>query len=120
MASRLSFSKFYFRFYVKPVMWVKAVDIVLDRLVVQGAELSTVVAISGSAQQHGSLYWSSYGVKTLTELDADKFLHTQIDDSAFTMTRTPIWMDVSCYYDIMLSRINIMSAILGFNRKAVH
>lgn len=76
-------------------MWVKALDIVLDRLVVQGAELSTVVAISGSAQQHGSLYWSSYGVKTLSELDADKFLHTQIDDSAFTVTRTPIWMDGS-------------------------
>ncbi|KAG4075786.1 hypothetical protein HA402_003612 [Bradysia odoriphaga] len=76
-------------------MWVKALDIVLDRLVVQGAELSTVVAVSGSAQQHGSLYWSSYGIKTLSELDADKFLHTQIDDSAFTITRTPIWMDGS-------------------------
>lgn len=76
-------------------MWVKALDIVLDRLVVQGADLSTVVAISGSAQQHGSLYWSSYGVKTLSDLDADKFLHTQIDDSAFTVTRSPIWMDGS-------------------------
>lgn len=74
-------------------MWVKALDIVLDRLVVQGADLSTVVALSGSAQQHGSLYWSSYGIKTLRNLDADKFLHTQIDDSAFTVTRTPIWMD---------------------------
>lgn len=76
-------------------MWVKALDIVLDRLVVQGADLSTVVAVSGSAQQHGSLYWSGYGVKALTDLDADKFLHTQIDDSAFTVTRTPIWMDGS-------------------------
>lgn len=76
-------------------MWVKALDIVLDRLVVQGADMSTVVAISGSAQQHGSLYWSSYGVKILSQLDADKFLHSQIDDSAFTVTRTPIWMDGS-------------------------
>lgn len=76
-------------------MWVKALDIVLDRLVVQGADLSTVVCISGSAQQHGSLYWSSYGIKTLSNLDADKFLHTQIDDSAFAVTRTPIWMDGS-------------------------
>lgn len=82
-------------FWVKPVMWVKAIDIVLDRLVVQGADLSTVIALSGSAQQHGSLYWSAYGEKTLNALDADKFLHTQIDDSAFTMTRTPIWMDGS-------------------------
>lgn len=76
-------------------MWVKAIDIVLDRLVVQGADLSTVAAISGSAQQHGSLYWSTHGVKTLKNLDADKFLHTQLDDSAFTLNQTPIWMDGS-------------------------
>lgn len=76
-------------------MWVKALDIVLDRLVVQGADLSTVAALSGSAQQHGSLYWSAHGVRTLATLDADKFLHTQIDDSAFTVGRTPIWMDGS-------------------------
>lgn len=76
-------------------MWVKAIDIVLDRLVVQGADLSTVAAVSGSAQQHGSLFWSSHGVKTLTNLDADKFLHTQLDDSAFTLSQTPIWMDGS-------------------------
>lgn len=82
-------------FYAKPVMWVKALDIVLDRLVVQGADLSTVAALSGSAQQHGSLYWSAHGVRTLRSLDADRFLHTQIDDSAFTLTRTPIWMDGS-------------------------
>lgn len=40
------------RFFVQPVMWVKAIDIVMDRLVVQGADLSTVIAISGSAQVH--------------------------------------------------------------------
>lgn len=74
-------------------MWVKAIDIVLDRLVVQGADLSTVAAVSGSAQQHGSLFWSSNGVKTLKNLDADKFLHSQLDDFAFTLNQTPIWMD---------------------------
>lgn len=80
-------------FYVQPVMWVKALDMVLDRLVVQGGDLSTVMAVSGSAQQHGSLYWSRSGINNLKNLDADKFLHTQIDDSAFTVHRTPIWMD---------------------------
>jgi xylulokinase len=75
------------RFFVQPVMWVKALDMVMDRLVVQGADLSTVAAISGSAQQHGSLYWSKHGLNTLKNLDSDKFLHTQIDDSAFTVTR---------------------------------
>lgn len=83
------------RFYVKPVMWVKALDIIIDRLVVDGADLSTVAAVCGSAQQHGSLYWSAHGIKTLMDLDADKFLHSQIDDSAFTLNHTPIWMDGS-------------------------
>lgn len=76
-------------------MWVKAIDIVMDRLVVQGADLGSVACISGSAQQHGSLFWSSGGINTLQHLDPDKFLHTQLDDSAFTLTRTPIWMDGS-------------------------
>ncbi|XP_052835067.1 xylulose kinase [Drosophila gunungcola] len=80
-------------YFVQPVMWVKAMDIVLDRLVMQQADLSTVVAISGSGQQHGSLYWSKHGIKTLQNLNSEKFLHAQIDDSAFVVNRTPIWMD---------------------------
>lgn len=36
-------------------MWVKAIDIVLDRLVMQGADLGTVKAIGGSAQVHTGL-----------------------------------------------------------------
>lgn len=76
-------------------MWVKAMDIVLDRLVMQQADLSTVAAISGSGQQHGSLYWSKHGINTLQNLDSEKFLHAQIDDSAFVVNRTPIWMDAT-------------------------
>ncbi|EDW04384.1 GH25221, partial [Drosophila grimshawi] len=86
-----------FEFFVQPVMWVKAMDIVLDRLVMQEADLSTVAAISGSAQQHGSLYWSKHGISALHSLDPDKFLHAQIDDSAFVVNRTPIWMDASTH-----------------------
>ncbi|XP_001359074.2 xylulose kinase isoform X1 [Drosophila pseudoobscura] len=82
-------------FFVQPVMWVKAVDIVLDRLVMQEADLSTVAAISAAGQQHGSLYWSKHGISALQSLDPEKFLHAQIDDSAFVVNRTPIWMDAS-------------------------
>lgn len=32
------------------VMWVKALDVLLDRLQVCGADLSTVAAVSGSGQ----------------------------------------------------------------------
>lgn len=82
-------------YYVQPVMWVKAMDIVLDRLVMQQADLSTVAAVSGSGQQHGSVYWSKHGISTLQNLNSDKFLHAQIDDSAFVVNRTPIWMDAT-------------------------
>lgn len=82
-------------FYVQPIMWIKAIDMVLDRLVVQGANLDTVVGISGSAQQHGSLYWTQHGIDTLQNLDPDKFIHCQLDDSSFALSRTPIWMDNS-------------------------
>lgn len=34
-------------YFVNPKMWVKAVDIVLDRLILEGAVFSTVVGISG-------------------------------------------------------------------------
>lgn len=95
-------------------MWIKAIDIVLDRLVVQGAELHTVAAISGSAQQHGSLYWSDHGIETLENLDADKFLHTQLDDSAFTITKTPIWMDGSTE-----SQCNEMETAIGGREQMV-
>lgn len=84
-----------FRFHVRPVMWIKALDIIIDRLVVNGADLSKVSAVGGSAQQHGSVYWSKHGIKTLNNLDADKFLHTQLDESAFSVHQTPIWMDGS-------------------------
>ncbi|XP_034486804.1 xylulose kinase isoform X2 [Drosophila innubila] len=84
-----------FEFFVQPVMWVKAMDIVLDRLVMQEVDLGTVVAISGSAQQHGSVYWSKHGIAALQSLDSNKFLHAQVDDSAFVVNRTPIWMDAS-------------------------
>lgn len=76
-------------------MWLKALDMIMDRLIMNGADLSTVVAIGGSAQQHGSVYWSRSGIDTLHNLNPNKFLHMQLDDSAFVVNRTPIWMDGS-------------------------
>jgi xylulokinase len=82
-------------YYVNPKMWVKAVDTVLDRLILEGADFSTVASISGSAQQHGSVYWNERGIETLQNLDVDKFLYNQIDEFAFSISRSPIWMDSS-------------------------
>ena len=62
------------------LMWVKALDLLLDRIKVTGVDLSSVVAISGSGQQHGSVYWRIGARQTLTNLKHDRsvFLHSHI------------------------------------------
>eukprot|EP00091_Calanus_sinicus_P021401 TRINITY_DN6326_c0_g1_i1.p2 TRINITY_DN6326_c0_g1~~TRINITY_DN6326_c0_g1_i1.p2 ORF type:complete len:123 (+),score=45.66 TRINITY_DN6326_c0_g1_i1:243-611(+) len=39
------------------IMWVKALDMLLDKLRVAGVEFANVAAISGAGQQHGSVFW---------------------------------------------------------------
>ncbi|XP_050432024.1 xylulose kinase [Adelges cooleyi] len=76
------------------VMWVKALDVLLDRLQVCGADLNTVAAVSGSGQQHGTVYWTNGSQKTLKSLDPSGFLHTQLA-SCFSIVNSPVWMDSS-------------------------
>lgn len=64
-------------------------------MILQGANLTSVVGISGSAQQHGSVYWNQNGIDSLKSLDVDKFLYNQINETSFAVKRTPIWMDSS-------------------------
>ncbi|KAL4120605.1 hypothetical protein QTP88_013269 [Uroleucon formosanum] len=76
------------------VMWVKALDVLLDRLQVCGADLSTVSAVSGSGQQHGTVYWTNGAEKTLQTLNPAGFLHMQLA-SCFSVVNSPVWMDSS-------------------------
>ncbi|XP_066149647.1 xylulose kinase isoform X1 [Euwallacea fornicatus] len=76
------------------MMWVKAFDIIMDRLIVVGADFSRIAAISGSAQQHGSVYWQKGAGETLDNLDSGQFLHEQLSH-CFSITNSPIWMDSS-------------------------
>ncbi|XP_028026248.1 xylulose kinase [Bombyx mandarina] len=80
-----------------PLLWVKALDMVLDRLIVAGLDFSTVYAISGAAQQHGSVWWSKDAEAKLGSLSSDDFLHTQLA-SAF-LCDSPVWMDSSTSAD---------------------
>ncbi|KAJ8917192.1 hypothetical protein NQ315_012684 [Exocentrus adspersus] len=76
------------------IMWVKALDMLLDRLTVAGVDFSKIAAVSGSAQQHGSVYWQKGASKTLNSLDPNQFLHLQLATS-FSVPNGPIWMDSS-------------------------
>ncbi|XP_069033698.1 xylulose kinase isoform X3 [Embiotoca jacksoni] len=57
------------------LMWVKALDLLLDKMKGAGLDLSRVRAVSGSGQQHGSVFWRRGASETLKQLDPDQNLH---------------------------------------------
>ena len=55
-----------------PLMWAEALDVMMSRVVQSGLDLQQLAAISGSAQQHGSVYLKSGWVQALRALDASR------------------------------------------------
>ncbi|XP_055519830.1 xylulose kinase isoform X3 [Leucoraja erinacea] len=76
------------------LLWVKAMDLLLERLKAANLDLSKLKSLSGSGQQHGSVYWKEGASQTLKNMPADHSLH-QILQSSFSVTESPIWMDSS-------------------------
>lgn len=76
------------------LMWIKALDIIFDRLRLNGLDYSQVVGLSGSGQQHGSVYWKKGSEKVLQNLNPSRFLHEQLSN-CFALQESPIWMDSS-------------------------
>ncbi|KAG0629277.1 hypothetical protein M758_1G090400 [Ceratodon purpureus] len=77
------------------LMWVEALELVLAKLAKANFPFEKVYAISGSGQQHGSVYWARGAQKShLKNLDPSKALVTQLQD-AFTIKDSPVWMDSS-------------------------
>lgn len=79
---------------VNPIMWIKALELLMDKLKIAGAELGQVRCVGGCAQQHGSVYWRKGSEKVLQQLNSSKFLHSQLQN-AFSLRDSPIWMDSS-------------------------
>ena len=77
-----------------PVMWADALDVMLGRIAASGIDLTQLAAISGSAQQHGSVYLNSASASALAALDPARPLAEQV---APLLSRkvSPIWMDSS-------------------------
>ncbi|XP_029284079.1 xylulose kinase isoform X2 [Cottoperca gobio] len=76
------------------LMWVKALDLLLDKMKGVGLDFSRVRALSGSGQQHGSVYWREGATETLQQLHPDQNLHQLLQDS-FSVSDSPVWMDSS-------------------------
>ncbi len=77
-----------------PVMWAEALDLMMARLAAGDVDLGRLAAISGSAQQHGSVYLTEGAGTRLAALDAGQPLAAQIEP-LLSRPVAPIWMDSS-------------------------
>lgn len=77
-----------------PLMWVEALDLLFEELKKDGVVLGSIKAVSGSGQQHGSVYLNSEAKKVLKKLDSRVSLAEQLKD-IFSRKTSPIWMDSS-------------------------
>ncbi|MGD2068286.1 MAG: FGGY-family carbohydrate kinase [Gemmatimonadota bacterium] len=78
-----------------PLMWADALDTMLGRAAeALGPDVGRVAAVSGSAQQHGSVYLRAGADARLASLDPSRPLAGQLE-GAFAVERSPVWMDAS-------------------------
>src|SRR6185436_1093870 len=78
-----------------PAMWADALDRVLAALA-QSAELDldNLRAISGSAQQHGSVYLNHRAPAVWRRLNPSRKLAPQLS-TIFSRAQSPVWLDAS-------------------------
>ena len=75
-------------------MWVEAVDLVLSRLREKGCPIDRIKGLSGSGQQHSSVYWNSDAETALKRLDPKRSLLEQLG-GVFAYEFAPNWQDHS-------------------------
>lgn len=77
-----------------PLMWAEALDMLLIALKDHGVDLGQIAAVSGSGQQHGTVYLNVSAGAALAHLDAKRSLGDQLEN-IFSRATSPIWMDTS-------------------------
>ncbi len=87
-------------FFSDPLMWLEALDLLLSRMQEQNVPLHEIKAISGSGQQHATVYLNESFHHTLAHLNASSSLKEQISP-CLSRPVSPIWLDSStleeCY-----------------------
>ncbi|KAL6715699.1 hypothetical protein ACLMJK_006660 [Lecanora helva] len=71
--------------YAPVAMWLRAIDVVLQRLLDKGIDFSRI---------RGSVYWNEQGEHLLKNLDKNRTLETQLNQ-AFSYPYSPNWQDAS-------------------------
>lgn len=77
-----------------PLMWADALDLMMARVSRSGLRLESLVAISGSAQQHGSVYLNAGAAAILAGTDSRRPIGEQLR-GALSRPVAPIWLDSS-------------------------
>jgi len=77
-----------------PLMWVEALELLFNKLSLEKVPFADIKAISGSGQQHGTVYLNSMFEPTLLQLDPSENIASQLK-SVFSRKTSPIWMDSS-------------------------
>ena len=77
-----------------PLMWAEALDLLLQTLRDYGHDFSQIQSITGSGQQHGTVYLNDSAASSLSDLSAGKSLKDQLA-GIFSRETAPIWMDTS-------------------------
>ncbi len=77
-----------------PLMWLDALDLLFDKMRQANAPLTQICGISGSGQQHGSVYLNERFADTLGKLDPGQSLAAQLKP-CLSRPASPIWMDRS-------------------------
>ncbi|HTY86663.1 MAG TPA: FGGY family carbohydrate kinase [Candidatus Acidoferrum sp.] len=77
-----------------PLLWADALDLLVARMKKDGVPLGNILAVSGSGQQHGSVYLNDRAADALAKLDPKKSLVQNLQ-GVFSRPTSPIWMDSS-------------------------
>jgi xylulokinase len=78
-----------------PLMWVEALDVIMQRLSRETAfDTARIAAIGGCAQQHGTVYLNRRAARAIATLDASKAAADQLA-GIFSRAESPVWMDES-------------------------
>ena len=80
--------------HAPPLMWIEALDLLLQELKDEGFPLRDVAAVSGSGQQHGSVYLNARASAILQGLQPTQPLAAQLAP-ALARPTAPLWMDSS-------------------------
>ncbi|CDR45633.1 CYFA0S19e01178g1_1 [Cyberlindnera fabianii] len=85
------------------VMWLEALDMILEQMKKDDDfDFASVKGISGSCQQHGSVYVSSKFHTALEKASSDKSFKESLTEECFALQTAPNWQDHSTGEEIKI------------------